>query len=555
MPQAYDLAFGSAGEVVYVIGDDDPTGQNPAEGRYVTRGTILARLDDTAYRLQLMSDNNALQQTLSNLYETVPLLPQFPEHSYNADKTSPDFGEDLGIEDSEVNYPSYYPNSTTLTSFVWAQQETARAQTLLQSGKSAEAASELYVAQSDLEACISIIEDAIHNPASGLGGLAQYADQEEASSWLWQYDISGMLFIDSLQELAEQIKQSQAALEKLRASLTEDNYADADSAFRDIASQMDGINLRLADNVNRIEKRNDTTVYGRDISFHLYDAAEEKLNAALASVGKEDLNSPDLSSNLRIAQHYIRLCNAILGSNEMVLQHGLSLQNTSNYNIDLAQKLLALDTDENNLLSAVIFAPFDGTVVSVGVKDKDIISDQDRSSRTAVTLVDTKTIKFQGLVDEIDILKIKTGQKATISVDAVPNKTFSGTISFISPSGTADTSGVVKFDVTILLDPSDVDLKGGLSATADIAIDSVNNVLIVPLTAVTTTTAGSFVTVKNPATGQPEKKQVTLGKQNQQFAEVVSGIKEGDTVIFEQKAMSGAPVTTRPQGPPPGGGR
>ena len=140
-----------------------------------------------------------------------------------------------------------------------------------------------------------------------------------------------------------------------------------------------------------------------------------------------------------------------------------------------------------------------------------------------------------------------------IAVDAVPDKTFTGAITFISPYGEKDTSNVVKFAVTIELDPSDVELKGNLTATADIAIYNAQNVLLVPLSAVTTTPAESFVTVMNEATGQPEKRQVTLGRQNFQFADVLAGLKEGEQVIIEEKG-AGAPVTTgfpqRREGPP-----
>ncbi len=121
-------------------------------------------------------------------------------------------------------------------------------------------------------------------------------------------------------------------------------------------------------------------------------------------------------------------------------------------------------------------------------------------------------------------------------------------MSFISPYGTAETSGVVKFAVTIQLDPTDVELKGGLSATADIAIYKAEDVLVVPLSAVTITPAKSFVTVMTGENGQTEKRQVTLGTQNFQFAEVLSGLKEGDKVIIEEE-VTGAPVTT--EGPRP----
>jgi HlyD family secretion protein len=200
----------------------------------------------------------------------------------------------------------------------------------------------------------------------------------------------------------------------------------------------------------------------------------------------------------------------------------------------------------------VILAPFDGTVVSVGVKKNDVLSAMDYSSRTAVQLVDTSQIKFTGLVDEIDILEIETGQKATISVDAVSDKTFTGTVSFISPYGSADTGNVVKFNVTIKLDPTDVELKGGLTATADIAIYDVQDVLLVPLSAVTTTSEGSFVTVINEATGQTEEREVILGNQNYQFAEVLSGLEESESVVIEEKVVGAPVITAPPRGPPPG---
>ena len=125
-------------------------------------------------------------------------------------------------------------------------------------------------------------------------------------------------------------------------------------------------------------------------------------------------------------------------------------------------------------------------------------------------------------------------------MDAVPDKKFTGTVTFISPYGTKDAStNVVKFAVTIKLDPTDVELKGGLTATADINIYNVQNVLLVPVSAVTTTPEGSFVTVMNGAKGQPEKRQVRLGRQNFQFAEVLSGCMRAIKSLVEEKAVVG----------------
>ncbi|MCJ7654397.1 MAG: efflux RND transporter periplasmic adaptor subunit, partial [Dehalococcoidia bacterium] len=218
-------------------------------------------------------------------------------------------------------------------------------------------------------------------------------------------------------------------------------------------------------------------------------------------------------------------------------------QKLQKYNLELQLKEIALYEAKQGIMNTVIIAPSDGTVVSVDLKKSSVLSAQDYSSKTAVKLVDTKSIKFTGLVDEIDTLKVKVGQKANITVDAVPGKVFTGTVAFISPYGTEE-ANVVKFALTIELGPFDVELRGGLSATADINIYSAKNVLLVPVSVVVTTPSGPMVAVMNEVTGQPEYRQVTLGKQNFQFAEVLSGLKEGDKVqVVSQKGAINIPIT------------
>jgi multidrug efflux pump subunit AcrA (membrane-fusion protein) len=524
MPQAYNLLFGAPGDVKDVFVE---------EGDFVKEGTVLATLDNTTEKLGVESANNNVQQVLSKLYENVPLLPQFPIYGPNTS--------------SVLGYPYYYPNATALSAYSWAQDEVNNAHQLYQSDNYTAAASELYVALSDLEACTQILNDTINNPKSGLGNIAPFVPADEAGITLLEIILPNqswtISYIVELRKMVDTIKQGQSDIETVRGLITQGKYDQVNPLFEELLKRVDGIGKAVIQNISVIKAHNYSTVYGKDISLYFYGAAADKLNAALKGIETGGLNAPELHDNLRIAEHYMRICNSILGSNDYVLQHGLSLKNEQQYHVDLQDALIGLGNSKDDFLKTVILAPFDGTVVSVGVKKNDVLSAIDYASKTAVQLVDTSQIKFQGQVDEIDILKIKTGQKATISVDAVPNKTFTGTVSFISPFGTPDTNNVVKFPITIMLDPTDVALKGGLTATADIAISTVENALLVPLSAVTTTSAGSFVDVINEATGQPGKRQVTLGSQNLQFAEVLSGLKEGDKVVIQQK-VTGAPVVS-----------
>jgi multidrug efflux pump subunit AcrA (membrane-fusion protein) len=517
MPQAYDLRFGAPGTVIQV----------PEEGDQVKAGKILSRLDDTSQQLDIKAANSALQTVLSNLYETIP-----------------------GIQQT-FNFPSYYPSSSALISAGWARQEAANARSLYNNGKYREAASELNLAAADLESCIKIFQSALDSPQSKLDSVQPFADDVIKYSVIQQY-AWGLGFIGQYRGVIESIRQGRAGLKDMQALISKGNYSSVNSNLDEVVYRVDEISNKLKTNVNNIEIRNDTSFPSRDLCFYFYGAAVEKLNAALNMVDNIGADATAYNETLRLARHYMEICNSILGTNTLVLPHGLSMKNNQQYNLDLAKATVTLDNMKDTLLKNIIIAPFDGTVVSVGVKVNDVLSQIDYSSKIAVQLVDTKAIKFAGQVDEIDILKIKIGQKAAVSVDAVPGTDFPGTVTFISPYGVSETtSRVVKFAVTVEFDKPPADLKGNLSATANVSIFKAENVLTVPLTAVTTNKDGSTVLLVTGPNGESEKRKVTLGRQNQQSVEILSGLADGDKVIIE-KGTAGAPVsTTRPTGPPP----
>ncbi len=501
------------------------------QGISVLTETSIATTTDITYALGPVAGTTTVTSTVTDRKQIV--------YRYFISRNG---GNNGGNTDTSSAY--YYPNSTALSAYNWAQGEINLAQQLYQIGNYTAASSQLYLALSDLDACIAILQDAINNPKSGLGNMAPFVPEDEAG--IMQLNIANdqsweISYIVQLRNGIDTIKQGQVDIDTIRGLIDQGKYDEARRLFSPLLKTTGDIARIIYKNINVIKAHNYSSVYGVDISNHFYNAAADKLTSALKGIESGGLSAAELQDNLIIAEHYMRLCNSILGSNDYVLQHGLSLKNEQQAKVDLQNALTGLGNAQQDFLKTVILAPFDGTVVSVGVKKNDVLSQIDYASVTAVQLVDTRQIKFQGQVDEIDILQIQDGQKATIEVDAVPNKVFTGVVSFISPFGTPDTNGVIQFPVTIQLDPTAVELKGGLTSTANIVISGVENALLVPLTAVVTLGTRSFVTIVDKATGKEERRPVTLGEKNLQYAQVLSGLKEGDEVAILNNASS-APV-------------
>jgi multidrug resistance efflux pump len=199
-------------------------------------------------------------------------------------------------------------------------------------------------------------------------------------------------------------------------------------------------------------------------------AAQERLADLQKSMDKGNYDATEFAKILRMAQHDLSMSDSILQNNELIMKHGINLKLLRQYNLNLQKSRLALQSAKENLADTEILAPFDGTVVKIGVEENEQIPSFQLTPLTVVHLVDTKTAEFEGVVDELDIFKVKAGQKATITVDALPGRKLTGAVTFVSPFG-ADKTGVVNYKVIIKLDPTDLELKGGLTATANIITD------------------------------------------------------------------------------------
>lgn len=211
--------------------------------------------------------------------------------------------------------------------------------------------------------------------------------------------------------------------------------------------------------------------------------------------------------------------------------------------IAVQQKQDALASAQQDLYDCSARAPFAGVVAAVSVKRGDTIS-----SGTAIATVITKQKIAEISLNEVDMAKIKVGQKVTLTFDAVSDLTITGEVAEVDSLGTVS-QGVVTYTTQIIFDTQDERIKSGMSVSAAIITDMKQDVLIVPSSAIKYSVSGSYiempdeqvmanntgVTLKNT----PRQQTVETGITNDTSTEITSGLNVGDIIIV-RTVTSGA---------------
>ena len=170
-------------------------------------------------------------------------------------------------------------------------------------------------------------------------------------------------------------------------------------------------------------------------------------------------------------------------------------------------------------------ASIGGTIAAVSVKKGD-----NASSGTSVATLISPQQMVEISLNEVDVPKVKTGQKAVLTFDAIEELTITGTVAEVDSIGTA-TQGVVNYVVKIAFDTQDERVKPGMSVSADIITEAKPDVLLVSGSAVKT--QGNYSYVEILENGQPQAVLVTVGSSNDTMVEITSGLSEGQEIITQ----------------------
>lgn len=218
------------------------------------------------------------------------------------------------------------------------------------------------------------------------------------------------------------------------------------------------------------------------------------------------------------------------------LKSGPDALDIQSQELSVKQRENALQDAKEKLADYYIHAPFDGVVAKTNIKAGDPVS-----TGTILATLITKQRLAEVPLNEIDVAKIKIGQKATLIFDAVPDLSITGEVVEIDAIG-ATTQGVVNYGVKISFDTQDDRIKSGMSVSAAIITDVRQDVMLVSNSAVKS--IGGLSHVEILVNGAPQSQSVEIGLSNDAKTEILSGLKAGDKVITQTITASATKTTT-----------
>jgi len=257
-----------------------------------------------------------------------------------------------------------------------------------------------------------------------------------------------------------------------------------------------------------------------------YDNAVARLNNLLGTTNPIDLAAAEADLALAKAQ----MDDA--RQNYQTLKEGADPDDIAAAEARLAAAQATVDLKQ-------IAAPFAGTITEVLAKPGDQVS----PGTIAFRLDDLSRLLVDVQVSEVDINSIRQGQEVALTFDAIPAKEYHGLVDQVAAVGTP-VQGVVDFTVTVALSDADEDVKPGMTAAVNVAVQQLQDVLLVPNRAVRVQDGQRVVYVLKE--GVPQPVEISLGASSEVYSQLLSGdLEEGDPIVLNP------PAVFEQNGPPP----
>ena len=397
---------------------------------------------------------------------------------------------------------------------------------------------------SNAELAVTRSEDSLSIAEDGLAELSESPNALEIESREKQLELT-LLTLQTAEDDLSAIESGpdQVELEDKEAQVALD-LANLEEAEGELAELINGPDPLAADaaerqvevaqaNLGEAERELTELMNGPDPL--VADAAERQVEVAQANLGEAEreltelMNGPDpLVADA--AERQVEMAQASLDEAEEELAELKSSVDPLEVGLrqaEVAAAKAAVETALKQLEDATIKAPWDGIVTAVNVDEEQAVN----ANTAVVEVVDPSVIEVDGIVDEIDVLFVREGAEAIVTMDALPVQTLEGIVSEIARSAQSQ-QGVVSYPMTIRVQaPEELELPEGLSAVANVVIREDRDVLLIPLQALYGSFEQPIVRVMD---GEGiEEREVALGNNDGYWVVVTEGLVEGDDVVME----------------------
>ncbi len=210
---------------------------------------------------------------------------------------------------------------------------------------------------------------------------------------------------------------------------------------------------------------------------------------------------------------------------------------------------LSLESRYDQLDNYTVTSPIRGTVIDKNYK----AGETSEAGKVLCSIYDLSYLTMTLSVDELDISDIAVGQRVEITADAVEGRTYTGVVTKVSVAGTSS-GGTTTYPVTVRIDETE-GLLPGMNVDAVITLESANGVLAIPTGALNRGNT-VLVTADSPSAangtaiegGEYYSVPVEIGASDSSYIEIVSGLREGDTVAYIPTTGSGGFAMMMPGG-------
>jgi RND family efflux transporter MFP subunit len=364
-------------------------------------------------------------------------------------------------------------------------------------------------------------------------------DSTDANDALLQAQVKLMQQQVALKNLTDKPRQVDINVSQANLDLAKAALKSASSGGDPLQTQIDAVNTEIAKNQlwQTQLTRDANNARKADLQSNPKTAsAANNLPSDVqnnASIAAADYGAQIAQAQLQAAQTTGADVGSIASAQAQVTSAQVDLTNLLNPNpndvaqakaqVDAAQA--ALDFARQNVDKTNLIAPFNGTVAKINLHIGEF-----PPTTAPVVMIDTSSFYIDVPIQETDIAKIEIGEPAALTFDALPGVTVNGKVSRVAQTSTLSGS-VVTYTAEVQIDPAGQPLLSSMSATVNVIISQVQNVVRIRnrFVRLDRQTRKTYANVMQ-ADGTFKEVEITLGLRNDTYSEVKSGLSAGDVV-------------------------